>query len=172
MAWQTRTGAQLEAVVEASCAVYRARGEALIFKVPTPVTPVEGKAVFRREKLAPMDFVGVAYGRPIAIEAKATRDMYWSLGQVRMEQWAWAEDWERAGGWAFLLLEVSGQACLIPWPKLLDWRQARRGRIGLADAMVLGTLVRSRDGIPLDFLAPVRAQMQERPCTTASAEVS
>ena len=167
-----RTGAQFEAIVEASCHAYRARGEAMIVKMPTPVTPVDGRAVYRRGEKAPMDFVGVAYGLPVAIECKATREMYWPVAQIRPEQWAWANDWLRAGGRAYLLLEVSGQACLIPWPRLLDWRQSRRARIGLADAMVIGTIVRSRAGIPLDFLAPIRADMHDPSGIPATVTVS
>lgn len=124
-------GRALEEFLTALFDGYRARGIAFLWKVPTAWRPIRGAdgeietAIVTAS--ATVDFVGVAHGRAVAIEAKSAADrIRWDA--VTDVQAAALNDYERSGGVGYVAVELGGDHYLVPWrewPRTVGWKNER-----------------------------------------------
>lgn len=101
---------------------YRAQRRALITKVPTEFIPLrKGKHIVgaKVEQKAVVDFIGNYGGRPIAFDAKSTRDkkIYWRV--LEPHQAKYLDDNWKFGGISFILVGFSSMPnfplFVVPW---------------------------------------------------------
>lgn len=153
-------GAALEQLVEQANAAYLARGTATVQKVPTPTKALRdghGGVKVVRER-STVDFLGTWGGRPVAFDAKMCREGSFPLKNLHDHQVGFLQDWERAGGYAFLLIwheptdarSLLPLALLMPW--WLQWKGGGRASIPAEDLRRLPR-VRPGRGCSADYLA-------------------
>lgn len=156
-------GKTLEAMLEQSNAVYYARGVAVVQKVATPTTVLwrEGRpaAAFHPHK-STVDFIGHAKGRPLAFDAKETREeTRFPLANIEPHQIEFLERWWEAGGVAFLIVSFAAlnrTFLLMIWQFLsAQGQMLKENRRSIPFALLadLGTEVASGNGAALDYLA-------------------
>ncbi|WP_106345012.1 Holliday junction resolvase RecU [Planifilum fimeticola] len=110
-----RTQAFIREVIER----YNALGRSCIQEVDVPKT-IGKNGAFYREK-STVDFVGIAYNRPVAFEVKSTRQRTrFDLSLVKEHQYRYLKSFHEQGGVAFILLEMIKHAewFVIPFQKL------------------------------------------------------
>lgn len=106
---------------------YRARGEALVYKVPTAQLGRLGKPDPRTGEASPfwlahearmVDMVGVWRGRALAFDVKETHQPRWPLRHLAPHQREFLQDWTEHGGIAFLLVCFVRRTgdCWCIWP--------------------------------------------------------
>ena len=129
-------GAAFEELLNLTNQMYRARGLAVIHKIPTPITPVEvnnakraiTKAYFDGQ--SSVDYVGVAQGIALAFDAKETRVNNFPLRNVHQHQIDFMNDFTKQEGVAFLLINfvLKREAFFLPFPALYSaFQKARSG---------------------------------------------
>lgn len=180
-------GAALEAQLTQSLTVYRARGEALILKIPTAWVPVRD-ARSRQDALTEafglagrpirgvrpggepaVDFFGVfrdvgGAWRPVAFDAKSTRRPSWPLDHLPASQGRFLADADRMGITAGLVLEFvrDGTVVWLPWRAvtgaLARRRAGGRASISRAEAESWGIRLQPGQGVSLDLLAALRVE--------------
>lgn len=101
-------GAFLENVINISNLQYLRDGEAVIQKIPTPITPVfmSGKYItkaFFSEK-STVDYIGSFHGRAICFDAKECHTDTFPLHNVHEHQVTFMQEMSDNGGIAFLLI--------------------------------------------------------------------
>ena len=104
-------GKSLETLIEYANAQYKAKGLALIQKVPTPWTVQRvGKRIvsaFPAEK-STVDFIGLSNGVPIAFDAKQCHNKTsFPLSNIEDHQLKFLHGWKLSGGISFLLIEMT-----------------------------------------------------------------
>jgi len=138
-------GGALEELVNMTNDVYRARGLALIQKLPTPITPVQMNretgnielAYFERKST--VDYIGVVQGVPVAFDAKETSRKNLPMDNIHPHQIEFMQEFEQQRGLAFLIVRFSltRQMFLLPFENLMVyWENAAKGgrkSIPLAD---------------------------------------
>jgi recombination protein U len=121
---QANRGRALEQLVEIANRQYRARGIAVVHKVPTAWLPIRdhsGKIVTAKVvDKAIVDFVGIYRRAAIAFDAKETAGHRIRWDRVEPHQGQFLDDWERAGGLAFILVELvelplARRHFVVPW---------------------------------------------------------
>jgi len=157
-------GRTLELVLEQSNAVYRERGIALVHKVPTAWLPIRGSSgkiiTAKVDEPTCVDFLGVYRGRAIAFDAKETRQQRWPVSAVTGLQLRWLEDWDRAGGTGFLVVQYvleGDEAYLVTFNQLAVWYHRAcwpRGEksVHVDEARATCRRVVSARGVLLDYL--------------------
>ncbi len=113
--WKTRglRGSELEDLINRTNEEYRAKGLALIQKIPTPITPVEFDKDSRTIKLAyfdqksTVDYIGAVQGIPVCFDAKECAVDTFTLRNIHEHQVAFMKDFEEQGGVAFFLLHYT-----------------------------------------------------------------
>lgn len=127
-------GRAFEELIERANAAYRARGLAVIHKVPTEWIPVrDGRGRIsgaKVERKAAVDFLGHALlpsGRalPVAFDAKeVSRGLRWHLAKLEEHQFEYLRDCSLTGALSFVLLAFweTERFFALPFPEL----EARR----------------------------------------------
>lgn len=131
---QANRGRVLEQLVEIANRQYRARGVAVVHKVPTEWLPIrdrQGNVVSAKvTQKATVDFVGIYRCMAIAFDAKETAGHRIRWDRVEPHQAQFLDDWERAGGLAFILVGFTStnQHFVVPWSYWKSgWAQSRAG---------------------------------------------
>ncbi len=159
---QANRGRSFEQLIEHSNKQYLAKGKALVQKVPTPWTVIRrGKQIVSAHpaEKSTVDFVGVADGKPIAFDAKSTRELTrFPLSNIEVHQMVFLQNFHDQGGQAFVLIEFAKiyEVYLVPFPKLREyWNNARKGgRKSIPyDEMKHFPKISSGNGIALDYLS-------------------
>ncbi len=112
MAWSSRglRGSTLEELIDSVNLKYRAKGLALVKKIPTPITPVKFDNDTRTISLAyfdeksTVDYIGVVQGIPVCFDAKEVAGNYLPLQNVHGHQLEFMRDFEHQNGVAFFLV--------------------------------------------------------------------
>lgn len=116
-------GRFLEELVEYANQQYRAKGLAVIHKVPTAWLPLRDRTGMIRsakvEEKAAVDFLGVVNGKAIAFDAKQTSEKRIRWDRVEEHQAAFLESWKIVGGQPYILVgfvaEQPARYFMIPW---------------------------------------------------------
>ena len=102
-------GSTLEDMINRTNEAYRARGLALIQKIPTRITPVEMNksrqitlAYF--DQKSTVDYIGVIQEVPVCFDAKECATDTFPLQNVHEHQIEFMRDFEKQGGVAFFVL--------------------------------------------------------------------
>lgn len=158
-------GLAFEMLIEHANRQYQHKGRAIIQKVPVSWKVIRrGDRIVSAypEKKSTVDFIGVAHGRPIAFDAKSTRERTrFPLNNLENHQYEFLQQWRNQGGIAFLLLEfaVLKESYLIPFKVLEKHWQIResggRQSIRYQDIRFECDLIRSDRGIALDYLKKI-----------------
>lgn len=105
---QANRGKSFEMAVELANQQYATKNWALIQKVPTPTKVIRrGKDIVGafHEKKSTVDFIGLAQGKPIAFDAKSTRERTrFPLSNIEPHQMEFLEKFNQQGGMAFFLI--------------------------------------------------------------------
>ncbi|MDI6872125.1 MAG: Holliday junction resolvase RecU [Bacillota bacterium] len=132
-------GRSFEELIELANAQYRARGVAVVHKVPTAWLPLrDGEGRIRSAKVeqkAAVDFLGTYRGRPIAFDAKHCSADRVRWDRVEPHQAEFLTDWMNGGGVSFILVGFQmSRFFLVPWGAwlraLTDQAKSRRASIG------------------------------------------
>lgn len=125
-------GRSLEELISHANDYYRLKGLGMMVKVPTEFLPlrnsrgaVHGVKVTHK---ATVDFIGRWFGRPIAVEAKATSTGAIRLDAVKLNQAQDLTDWS-FGGYGYGLVVVSfgyERFFAVPWQA---WSEAHYVRV-------------------------------------------
>ncbi len=110
--WKTRglRGSAFESLINSTNEYYRAKGLALVQKIPTPITPLhfdsERKLITEAyfEKDSTVDYIGVVQEIPVCFDAKECRSDTFSLQNIHDHQYNFMKEFEEQGGVAFLLI--------------------------------------------------------------------
>lgn len=110
--WNSRglRGSFLEEIVNLTNEKYRARGLALIQKVPTPIKPIQMDEKTRHitlayfDKKSTVDYIGVVQGIPVCFDAKECATARFPLANVHEHQVRFMSEFEAQDGIAFLLI--------------------------------------------------------------------
>jgi recombination protein U len=157
------TGSFLEKRLNMTNFGYRMKGWALIDKIPTP-----WKVFYDRkskqskafpDKKSTVDYIGIANGRPIAFDAKSTKERTsFPLKNVEIHQAEYMKRHRDQGGLDFLIVEFSKieEVYLLPFDLFYPlWRVHQSGgRHSIPHqyfAMNCDRVVTGR-GVPLDYL--------------------
>ncbi|MCL2851707.1 MAG: Holliday junction resolvase RecU [Defluviitaleaceae bacterium] len=136
--WNTRglRGSTFEEMVNLTNDAYRAKGLAIIQKVPTPITPVRLNKSTRAievayfEKKSTVDYIGAVQGIPVAFDAKETTRKSLPLQNIHEHQIEFMRDFQRQDGVAFLLVRfaIADRVFLLPFDQLYScWSRAQGG---------------------------------------------
>lgn len=143
-------GRTLENLIIAANTNYRARGQAVIHKVPTAWMPIrngKGKIVSAKvEKKAAVDFMGVVKtpdgSLAVAFDAKeVAKGDRWPLSRLEPHQYEYLRDHAACGGFSFVLIAFweSDRFFVLPFPELERRWTAWKNKTGPAS-------VRAGDG--------------------------
>ncbi|MBL0387888.1 Holliday junction resolvase RecU [Tumebacillus sp. ITR2] len=142
---------------------YAARGVAVIQKVATPFQIIrkgKGMIAVPTEK-STVDFVGLAVGRGVALDAKTTKvQTNFPLSNVEQHQIDFLVRWKKQGGAAFLLIEFStlrDEIYRLDVDQLVRWwieSAMPKGRKSIPIDFFRNEcpLVRAKNGVVLDYL--------------------
>ena len=136
--WSSESGrgGSLEEMVNLTNEEYRAKGLAVIQKVPTPITPVRMNRATGNielayfEKKSTVDYMGVVQGIAVAFDAKETSRKNLPLDNIHPHQIDFMREFEMQRGAAFLLVRfsVNGEMFFLPFERLLAfWERAAEG---------------------------------------------
>lgn len=159
-------GDSFEQIVNWSNQAYKNKQIALIQKIATPMKPMRrGKQIIGAyyEEKSTLDYIGIYKGIPVAFDAKETAEEdKFPLKNVKQHQIDFIREWTRHGGQAFLLVHFLklSKAFRLDWLTLnWYWQQhIEHPRIKGFHNIPLNEFesnckeVKSRDGIPLDYL--------------------
>ncbi len=120
-------GMDFESLLNTSNEMYLQKGIAAITKIPTPFIPqrTNGEitgAIVRQKSIC--DYIGVAKGTPIAMEAKSVKDRKGTIraDAVKEHQAKFLADWENNGGKSFVLVSFAlDQFVLASWAWWKEW---------------------------------------------------
>lgn len=166
---QANRGKSFEQLIEHSNKQYRAKGKALIQKVPTPWRVIRrGKQIVSAHpaEKSTVDFVGVYGGKAVAFDAKSTREVTrFPLSNIELHQMVFLQEFHDQGGQAFILIEFAKtyEVFLVPYVKIREyWNAAQNGgrkSIPYED-MKLFPKISSGNGIALDYLAALNNETE------------
>ena len=123
MAWKAHglRGSDFEAAINMTNDIYKARGQALVQKIPTPITLMQKSTV---------DYIGVARGTAVCFDAKECRGTTFPIKNVHAHQVDFMKDFEQQGGKAFFLLSFVDENTYYYLPLetfLVFWERAEKG---------------------------------------------
>lgn len=136
--WNTRglRGSTLEELINYTNENYRAKGLAVIQKVPTPIKPIKIDPKNRTITLAyfdqksTVDYIGVVQGIPVCFDAKETTKQSLPIQNIHSHQIYFMEDFQIQEGIAFLLVNFVeyNKYFMLPFDILKKyWDEARDG---------------------------------------------
>lgn len=136
--WNSRglRGSGLEDIINMTNEVYKAKGLAIIQKIPTPITPVKidkeqgniSLAYF--DKQSTVDYIGVVQGIPICFDAKETTQKRLPIQNIHEHQIEFMQNWQKQGGVAFLLVSFKeyDEYYYLPFEVLVKyWNESKGG---------------------------------------------
>lgn len=158
-------GMGFETLIDHSNAMYKSKGIALIHKRPTPVKILgrnsKGMVHGFVEKASTVDYDGVYMGKPIAFEAKSTKELRrFDLKNVQDHQVKHLAEFDKHNGISFILVEFVAHRTvyLLPYETFEHyWHKAQRGgrkSIPIDDFGIYAYPVES-GRVPIDYLAVV-----------------
>ena len=172
--WNTRglRGSTFEEMINLTNDLYRAKGLAVVIKLPTEITPVEvdnkehviSRAYF--EKKSAVDYIGAAQGIPLCFDAKETTRKSLPLQNIHAHQIEFMSEFEAQRGVAFLLVRfvVADEVYYLPF-KLLKkfWDMASAGKRKSIpyDAFEQRYRVGSRSGFIVHYLEQINIALAE-----------
>ena len=173
--WNTRglRGSTFEEMVNLTNEAYRAKGLAVIQKVPTPITPVRLNKTTRTieaayfERKSTVDYIGAVQGIPIAFDAKETTQKNLPLQNIHEHQIEFMRDFQRQEGVAFLLVRfaIADRVFLLPFNQLYGfWQRAQGGgrkSIPLS-AFDEELTAAAKGGAMVHYLEPLNILLQRR----------
>ena len=137
MAWKAHglRGSDFEAAINMTNDIYKARGQALVQKIPTPITPMKmvkkGHITLSFfEQKSTVDYIGVARGTAVCFDAKECRGTTFPIKNVHAHQVDFMKDFEQQGGKAFFLLSFVDENTYYYLPLetfLVFWERAEKG---------------------------------------------
>ena len=136
--WNSRglRGSTLEEMVNRTNEWYLEKGLALIQKIPTPITPVKMDKEHRHitlayfDKRSTIDYIGAVQGIPICFDAKECVAETFPLQNIHEHQVKFMEEFERPGGFAFILIYYSAKNILdyMRYAELrIFWNRSQEG---------------------------------------------
>lgn len=137
-------GRAFEELIEMANAAYRARGLAVIHKVPTEWVPLRGGrgeiVSAKVTRKAAVDFIGhvllpSGHALPVAFDAKeVSKGCRWPLSKLEEHQYGYLADCSRTGACAFVLIAFwePGRFFVLPFSELARHRAARESGGGPA----------------------------------------
>lgn len=138
--------------------IYLNQGRAIINKRPTPVKVLQSKGT---RVLKGFYEDGIYQGKSIVFEAKSTKEKRLPLSIISDHQVKYLADAEKLGAISFLIVDMRalGEVFLVPSNMLQKYmkeaKQGGRKSIPLRDLEVYTQLVKSQNGVPLDYLSVV-----------------
>ncbi|MCL2619263.1 MAG: Holliday junction resolvase RecU, partial [Defluviitaleaceae bacterium] len=160
-----------EEMVNLTNETYRAKGLAVIQKVPTPITPVRFNKVTRTidaayfERKSTVDYIGVVQGIPVAFDAKETTQKNLPLQNIHDHQIDFMREFARQDGVAFLLVRFAAvdRVFFLPFRELQGfWLAAQDGgrkSIPL-DAFDGDLTATAKSGAMVHYLEPLSRYLQ------------
>lgn len=159
-------GGTLEELINLTNDAYRAKGLAVVQKVPTPITPVRLDSESRTITLAyfdqksTVDYIGAAQGIPICFDAKETGRMSLPIQNIHEHQIRFMEEFERQRGVAFLLVHFTrtNEFFFLPLPSLKPFWDGSRadGRKSVPyDAFDKRLLITNKSGCYVHYLETI-----------------
>lgn len=157
-------GKALERLIDLTNRAYKNRNVAVVDKVPTPWTVRYNRQRSRvinawPEKPSTVDFIGAAQGRPIAFEAKSTRERTrFPLDMIQPHQIDYLRRFHETGGVAFLIVsfEKLDEIYYVPILSLEKYIEAAedggRKSIPIGDFRTNFPRIRSKDGYAVHYL--------------------
>lgn len=164
---QANRGKQLEDLIEHTNRLYKQKGQALIDKVPTPWSVSydrRTKRVFKAfpQKKGTVDFIGISHGTSIAFDAKSTNiRTSFPLSNIQDHQVEYLKKHQDQGGKSFFVIEFEklGETFILTFDQLHEWwKQSKNGGRKSIPYSFFNTecdRIKSRNGIPLDYLSGV-----------------
>lgn len=165
MAWNTMglRGSTLEELINLTNESYRAKGLAVIQKIPTPITPVKLDNQSRTISLAyfeqksTVDYIGAVQGIPVCFDAKETTLKSLPIHNIHEHQIQFMGDFEKQGGIAFLLVHFRkfDEYYYLPFKVLASYVELRDkgGRKSIPySAFDKELLIRNKDGSYIHYL--------------------
>ena len=136
--WNTRglRGSTLEDIINRSNDCYREKKQALIQKVPTPITPISIDKESRHITLAyfdqksTVDYIGAVQGIPVCFDAKECAVETFPLHNIHPHQIAFMREFEEQGGISFIILSytVKNEIYYLPFDEILRfWTRMEEG---------------------------------------------
>jgi len=165
---QANRGKRLEDLIEYSNTIYKQKGQALIDKVPTPWSVSydrKTKRVYRAfpQKKGTVDFIGISHGRSIAFDAKNTNiRTSFPLKNVEEHQLNYLINHQDQGGISFIIVSFAkhNEHYILMIDDLKRWwdGQFNGGRKSIPyEWFVMNcNLIKSRNGIPLDYISVLK----------------
>ncbi|WP_164670941.1 Holliday junction resolvase RecU [Virgibacillus doumboii] len=165
MTYTGKRGSAFENSLNYTNQIYINQGRAVINKRPTPVKVLKSKGTrvlsgFYEEK-STVDYDGIYQGKSIVFEAKSTKEKRLPFSIIADHQIKYLEQSEKQGAVSFLIvyMNITRETYLVPNNMLQKYiREARNGgkkSIPLRDLEVYAHLVKSQNGVPLDYLSVV-----------------
>ncbi|NBI08260.1 Holliday junction resolvase RecU [Senegalia massiliensis] len=162
-------GDTFEEIINISNVMYKRKGIALIQKIATPVKVLrrQGHRITNGyfEQKSTLDFIGTYRGRPIAFDAKETKENRFPLKNIHEHQLKFMESWHRNGGQTFILVSFASynKVYKLDYKDLIfywDRWKRNKGRRGYASIpyehfKLNCKELASKDGILLDYLEGV-----------------
>lgn len=123
------SGQRWEQALEAVHALYQRTGQAFVQHQGPPVKNLGTRLVTTGK--GPTDYGGLlAGGRAVAFDAKTTRHARWKLEMLKAHQADYLGHVAHLGGVAFLAIQTSEGAWVVPWSALAPlWSAWQRGRL-------------------------------------------
>lgn len=156
-------GMAFEHLINITNQQYFQKRRATIQKVATPWKVIRrGKKIVNAfpEGKSTVDYIGVYNGRPIAFDAKSTRETTrFPLSNIEDHQHEFLKQWQQNGGISFILIgfEKKHEVYILTINQLQKWLESAenggRKSIPYEWFMINCDLVKSKNGILLDYLS-------------------
>lgn len=158
-------GMAFEHLINITNQQYFQKRRATIQKVATPWKVIRrGKKIVNAfpEGKSTVDYIGVYNGRPIAFDAKSTRETTrFPLSNIEDHQFKFLKRWQDNGGISFILVEFAkkNEVYILSLSELEKWlRKANEGgrkSVPYEWFIMNCELVKSKNGILLDYLGVI-----------------
>lgn len=161
---QGKRGKGLEQKIVWTNGIYKKKGWALVHKEPTPWNVSYDKRTGRVYRAFPqekgtVDFIGVSKGKPIAFDAKSTKEeTRFPLNNVKEHQVEYLKHHQEQGGISFLIVEFEtlGEIYLLEFDQLYEWwvNSYRGGRKSIPYSYFKDECKRiyAKRGVAVDYL--------------------
>ena len=174
MAWKSRglRGSELEELINKTNDLYRARGLALIQKIPTPITPIKldnkhhiTLAFF--ESKSTVDYIGAIQGIPVCFDAKESANKTFAVANIHPHQVKFMKEFEKQGGISFLLISYTkeGLYYYLPFSDLIRfWERAQNGgrKSFRMDELDMSWQIKEGSSVPVHYLEAVKKDLEKR----------
>jgi len=172
--WNTRglRGSTFEEMINMTNDMYRAKGLAVVLKLPTDIRPVEvdnrehtiSRAYFGKQST--IDYIGAAQGVPLCFDAKETHRKSLPMQNIHTHQIEFMSEFEAQRGVAFLLVRFVfiDEIYYLPFKLLKEfWDMADNGKRKSIpyDAFQQRYRVANRSGFIVHYLEQINIALAE-----------